>query len=380
MASLNPIVNAFNPMIKLHYCFGIANLLKPYRNHMLYLLYAAGCIISSIVLCIKCFADIFEEIHQKSIVTAITSTATIFVLEMAAISFPLQSVLGCLRRQENHVFHYIDRIDSEFNYQLKTSFDYGALNRDVKIKVAISFLLSIILQAISTVSIECCESIFCSMHRFTCTVIMINGNITFLCLLKELLRRVNRMNKLLKSNQLWQKGYKEQKHDKLKAWRTEIKFFSTIHTNCYLAIECMKKTYGYSHIATFAFCFYILTGYIFYVFINFSVVGMNFLYNILYPVASIITVIVYMLYVTVTCNEVTRENENLSHRIHKLGSDATKFIKQKEETNIDLEMVSHQLLHQKLVFCAHDFFDIDLKFLNLMVGAVTTYLIILLQF
>lgn len=195
-------------MLKLHYCSGTANLLKPRRYHVLYLLYVTGCIIGNLVLCIKCFAETFQEIQQKSIVFAIANVVTIFVLEMVAISFQLQAFLRCWNNQEYHAFYYLDQIDSEFNYQLKTSFDYGALRRDVIVKVASSVLLSIVLQTISIVSIDGCESIFCSMHNFTCTFIMINGNVSFLCLLKELHRRVNRMNSLLKWKQLWQNSPK----------------------------------------------------------------------------------------------------------------------------------------------------------------------------
>ncbi|XP_062558596.1 gustatory receptor 68a-like [Armigeres subalbatus] len=141
----------------------------------------------------------------------------------------------------------------------------------------------------------------------------------------------------------------------------------------------MNETFGYSHITSFAYCFYILTCYTLYVFVNLSEGSAKCWPKMLYPVAIIFTNTTYMLQITKACSEITRENNNLSHRIHKLSNQTTKFVMQ-QETTIDLEMLSHQLMHQKLVFHTHYFFDIDLKLLNLMIGAVTTYLIILMQF
>lgn len=207
MASENPLISAFNPVLITHYCFGTANLLKIHRFQVLYLFYVVGCMVLNLALFIKCLMEIFDDINRRPVMTAIIDITTILGLEMAALTFHLQAFLRNFSNQGNSIFHYLDQIDSEFNYQLKTSFNYDALRRDLIINIAVSLLLSIILQTTAILSNDF-ESVFCSMHRFICTVTMVFGNITFLCLLKELLRRVNRMNNLLKSNSLLQSSSK----------------------------------------------------------------------------------------------------------------------------------------------------------------------------
>ncbi|XP_039282308.1 putative gustatory receptor 28a isoform X3 [Nilaparvata lugens] len=46
----------------------------------------------------------------------------------------------------------------------------------------------------------------------------------------------------------------------------------------------------------------------------------------------------------------------------------------------ELMIFSQQILHQKITFTAAGFFVIDFTLINNVIGAVTTYLVILIQF
>ncbi|XP_075210561.1 putative gustatory receptor 28b [Lycorma delicatula] len=46
----------------------------------------------------------------------------------------------------------------------------------------------------------------------------------------------------------------------------------------------------------------------------------------------------------------------------------------------DLEIFSQQILHQRITFTAAGFFVLDFTLINAVIGAVTTYLVILIQF
>lgn len=47
---------------------------------------------------------------------------------------------------------------------------------------------------------------------------------------------------------------------------------------------------------------------------------------------------------------------------------------------MQVQQFSLQLIHQKMIFSANGFFDIDFTLIFTIVGACTTYLIILVQF
>ncbi|CAO1403088.1 unnamed protein product [Diamesa hyperborea] len=61
--------------------------------------------------------------------------------------------------------------------------------------------------------------------------------------------------------------------------------------------------------------------------------------------------------------------------VHKIDYDLTN-----ENQNLFIEQFSLQLLHQKLIFSAFGFFNVDFTLLFTIAGATTTYLIILIQF
>jgi gustatory receptor len=51
-----------------------------------------------------------------------------------------------------------------------------------------------------------------------------------------------------------------------------------------------------------------------------------------------------------------------------------------KQQNLFLEQFSLQLLHQKIQFTAFGFFNLDFTLLYTIVAAITTYLVILIQF
>lgn len=49
-------------------------------------------------------------------------------------------------------------------------------------------------------------------------------------------------------------------------------------------------------------------------------------------------------------------------------------------SHFQLDLIALQLFHQKIEFTANGFFTIDMTLIYAVIGAVTTYLVILLQF
>ncbi|XP_038116827.1 putative gustatory receptor 28b [Culex quinquefasciatus] len=144
-----------------------------------------------------------------------------------------------------------------------------------------------------------------------------------------------------------------------------------------MAISHLNDAFRYSHVATMAHYFYILTTYSFYIIYSFSVEVMR--EKIYFELVMILIIVIYISYVMYICEEIKQESNLMSRNIHITNYNKTLPLGNKE-IGLYLELVSQQLLHQQLNLHANSFFNIDLKFLNLMVGAVTTYLVILLQF
>lgn len=61
--------------------------------------------------------------------------------------------------------------------------------------------------------------------------------------------------------------------------------------------------------------------------------------------------------------------------VHKIEHDMNN-----EQQNLFLEQFSLQLLHQKIQFSAFGFFNLDFTLIYAIVAAITTYLVILIQF
>ena len=80
-----------------------------------------------------------------------------------------------------------------------------------------------------------------------------------------------------------------------------------------------------------------------------------------------------LLIVVSICSAVSRTANHTAVLVHKL-------MLQKPEVMAELQVFSQQLLHRKLHFTACGFFRLDFTLLYSLVGAVTTYIIILLQY
>ncbi|KAK6643893.1 hypothetical protein RUM43_000158 [Polyplax serrata] len=100
--------------------------------------------------------------------------------------------------------------------------------------------------------------------------------------------------------------------------------------------------------------------------------------SIMELVASLIWILYFLsqFFVLIIVSDLsTKEAEKTANYLHEL------FIESDDvELKEEIEIFSLQLLHRKVEFNACGFFKLDFSLLHSMVGAVTTYIIILMQF
>ncbi|KAJ9583550.1 hypothetical protein L9F63_022113, partial [Diploptera punctata] len=94
----------------------------------------------------------------------------------------------------------------------------------------------------------------------------------------------------------------------------------------------------------------------------------QFVFTIIYSISNIILTIWFT---TAVASEANRTGVLVHKLLNKVNDSRVKE---------ELELFSMQLLHQKVQFTACGFFPLDFTLLHSIIGAVTTYLIILIQF
>lgn len=195
MSNQNPLIGAFNALHIIQCLLGISNLMKIQRNRLLYVCYVVLCSIISLLLFGFCLINILREADKKSLVSQIMEFLTICSLEAATVTFYYQSIMCNLFSNQRHVFEILNLIDSEFYTQLKEILDYTFLKRIVNKSVAFSVIL---VSMCETLAIFCYpnEYLLNRIHRFISLFTFIIGNNVFIILVRELLRRMNLMNRL----------------------------------------------------------------------------------------------------------------------------------------------------------------------------------------
>ncbi|XP_055633109.1 putative gustatory receptor 28b [Toxorhynchites rutilus septentrionalis] len=94
-----------------------------------------------------------------------------------------------------------------------------------------------------------------------------------------------------------------------------------------------------------------------------------FLYQAVVYVVGVIKIVYWS-------NSAVKENEKIAVNVHKLIN-ANNY---DEELTRQLSHLSLQLTHRKVTFTAYGFFNLDFTLLFTLIGAATTYLVILVQF
>ncbi|XP_031626836.1 putative gustatory receptor 2a [Contarinia nasturtii] len=102
----------------------------------------------------------------------------------------------------------------------------------------------------------------------------------------------------------------------------------------------------------------------------------NIQVDVLASIIWIILMTVPLLYTSIICHLAVCQATEITKIMNETVADS----KNNGISQIDLELISLQFIHQKPQFSACGFFSIDMTFAYAVCGAVTTYLVILLQF
>jgi gustatory receptor len=150
--------------------------------------------------------------------------------------------------------------------------------------------------------------------------------------------------------------------------------------------ELTNKIYGYQILFEVAYNFVSLVSYLYYaleILTNEKKAGdrnMREESSIMLEVASSLCWVtqnmVRALAITASCFSASDEARRTGTVVHKL------LLRQrlKGDTSAELQLFSSQLMSNKVEFTAAGFFTVNLSLVYSMVGAATTYIIILLQF
>lgn len=195
MSNQNPLIRAFKALQLIQFWLGISNLLKVRRYRLLYVFYVVFCFTTNLLLFSFCLANILSETNKKSLVSQIMDFLTLCSVEAAILPFYYQSAMCNIYSNQRNVFEIVNLIDSEFYTQLKEVFDYRLLKRIVNKSVSFSIVMVVSMETIALIC-NVHEHFLSRIHRVISLFTIVIGNTVFVILIRELLRRINRMNKL----------------------------------------------------------------------------------------------------------------------------------------------------------------------------------------
>ncbi|XP_073828631.1 gustatory receptor 2a [Musca autumnalis] len=150
-----------------------------------------------------------------------------------------------------------------------------------------------------------------------------------------------------------------------------------LYNRIFLLTEIFNRYFGISMLINLGNDFISITSNCYWIFINFK----NFASttkDFLQIAGSSVWSIPHLLNVlilAISCDKTMESTTNMALGLHRINIDTFN-----DNHNSVIQQFSLQLLHQKIIITAAGFFTIDCSLLYTIVGATTTYLIILIQF
>ncbi|XP_023174419.2 putative gustatory receptor 2a isoform X2 [Drosophila hydei] len=150
-----------------------------------------------------------------------------------------------------------------------------------------------------------------------------------------------------------------------------------LYQSLWMLVDLLNRCYGLSMLVNLGNDFLSITSNCYWIFLNFREFAAS-PYDFMQIVGSALWTAPHLsnvLILALLCERVASFTTRLALSLHHIRADL-----QNDEHNALITQFSLQLLHQRLHFSAAGFFDVNCTLLYTIVGATTTYLIILIQF
>ncbi|XP_077300776.1 putative gustatory receptor 28b [Arctopsyche grandis] len=167
------------------------------------------------------------------------------------------------------------------------------------------------------------------------------------------------------------------KHVKVTSNNEKVNSLSEMHDNLCNVSKTINSLYSLQMLLTTSTAFIVLVTQLYFFYLMLSS-NENYVLTFTKVWTAAIWGIVYfiILYsISFACSKTKEEADMSSILLHKMAIDDDD-----DFTRTSVEMFSLQMLHQKVEFTACGFFPVDFSVLYMIIGAVTTYLVFLIQF
>uniref|UniRef100_A0A1I8MVH4 Gustatory receptor n=1 Tax=Musca domestica TaxID=7370 RepID=A0A1I8MVH4_MUSDO len=193
-------------------------------------------------------------------------------------------------------------------------------------------------------------------------------------------KRLNELIKLLNEINLHKPLLELSLHKRQEMENTDMKkllIVRDLYNRLFLLTEIFNRYFGVSMLINLGNDFISITSNCYWIFINFKTFASttkNFL-QIAGSTVWFIPHVLNVLVLAILCDKTMGCTTNMALGLHRIHIDTFN-----DNHNSVIQQFSLQLLHQKIIITAAGFFTIDCSLLYAIVGATTTYLIILIQF
>ncbi|XP_055913231.1 putative gustatory receptor 2a [Eupeodes corollae] len=158
---------------------------------------------------------------------------------------------------------------------------------------------------------------------------------------------------------------------------TKLLVIRDLYSRLWEVCTLVNKCFGLSILIAIGVDFLAITANFYWIFLNFKKFSSS--YGDIFRIASSVFWSMPHLYnvvkLAIMCHTTIETTSEIALGVHRIQVDLFN-----DNHNSLIEQFSLQLLHQKIHFTAFGFFSIDCSLLYTIVGATTTYLIILIQF
>ncbi|XP_037958834.1 putative gustatory receptor 2a [Teleopsis dalmanni] len=330
-------------------------------------------------------------IYRGSYVNFIGSTETkVFIIQSNGIRFAhLISIIETIVRRIDQKTFYEDvrEIDLIFQCSLNVNIDNGKFRQEIISRGLIMFLIYLLSVAaflmpkfIEMDGVLAIYWILYALPLFVCGL----RYFQIFCAITIIKRRFEQLNTVLgevnlqralpiyEINERINRIY-EMENPELK----RLLIIREIYNRLWEITTIFNRAVGVSLLINLGNDFISLTSSFYWIFLNLKSFAADSS-NLLTIVANTIWTfphIFNILVLAVICQSTVQTTINIALALHHTKSDILN-----DNYNTVIEQFSLQLLHQKFAFSAAGFFNVDCTLLYTIVGAITTYLIILIQF
>ncbi|KAL9702578.1 hypothetical protein quinque_006096 [Culex quinquefasciatus] len=359
-----------------------------------------------------CTCYVIALLKQESVTgyffnTEISSLGDILQIWIGIVALVMTFAYSIFQRDKLiDAFHSLAKTDQHFkeigvetNYQSTLYYNYLLIVMSILIQISYCTVCVLVL---ASSNVYPCITAW--MSFFLPFLMMSMVIVLFVCLVNQTRHRFHLLNKVLKSlrdisNDKQLAAYNEKQESvKVVRIRQPLGISSVFsNTNRYMpevinrvaniqdelcdACNCVEEYFKVQMLAIVTISFLIAVFDSYYILETIFTDGHNntpfsklqFVMFFLYQGAVHMIGVVKIVFVS---NKAVKENEKIAVNVHKLMN----VNKYDEDLTKQLAQLSLQLTHRKVSFTAHGFFKLDFTLLFTLVGAATTYLVILVQF